>query len=503
MVAALAVLYPGLHHQARLSVYAFKPELYTVMTLVVGVFTLIVGGVLYYATFRRDLRRSAGVAAVITLALFSWPQLTALGVRVALAINIRFLADVVPVVVVAVAMWVAVGYANRDRFVLVLLAGLTVVLVATGLSLPARSDRGPELPIPVSADGDEPTVVVLVLDGYARADVLASLYGFDNSTFLDALSERGFRIRPDALANYSVTHASLPSMLDLGYPFETGEPLEAQAGLMRRLLSGDGSIMRLFDSAGYDTVMFENAWSGSQCGGVPDRCHRTGIVGRSMWALGQLSPFASIQSALVPNPFVAVSLRHIRELGEVIEQDASAPLFVLAHATIPHPPIQLSAACDPVLAPERNAYLLSPFGSSEGDWPRARVQYIDQLRCVNGEVIATVDRLIAADDDVEIVIVADHGPDSQGQFLEAAWSDSQLVERMAVLSAVRMPEQCDQPEPALTTVNTLRRAVDCALGTDLVELPDRSFTAPPMGALDEPVLEVTGRLDSISSAPAS
>jgi hypothetical protein len=287
-------------------------------------------------------------------------------------------------------------------------------------------------------------------------------------------------------------------MLDLGYPFEAGVPLATQADQMRRLLSGDGSMMHLFDGAGYETVMFENAWSGSLCGRVPDRCHRTGLVGRSVWALGQISPFASIQSATVPHPFVAVSLQHIRELADAIEADEPVPLFILVHATIPHPPIQLSATCDAIVASDRTAYFLAPVGSSEEDWQKARSRYVDQLQCVNNEVIASVDGLIAADEDVEIVIVSDHGPDSQGQFLEAAWTDSQLLERMAVLSAVRMSDQCDEPGPALTTVNTLRRAVDCALGTDLVELPDQSFIAPPVGDINEPVLEVTGRLAAIS-----
>jgi hypothetical protein len=491
-------VYPGLLYQSKLSVYAFRLELYLAMAAITVVFTLAVSVALYSTVLLRDARRSAGVAAVVTLTLFSWPQLTALGERISRFSDLRFFADVVPVLLVAALMWLASRYGNRDRFVLGLLGAVAIALVSTGLSIPTRVESGSELTTPVSVGGSAPTVVVLVLDGYARADVLASVYGFDNSAFLDALTERGFRIRTDALANYSVTHASLPSMLDLGYPFEAGVPLGDQADPMRRLLSGDGTIMHLFDGAGYETVMFENAWSGSLCGRTLDRCHRTGLVGRSVWALGQMSPFAAIQSATVPHPFVAVSLQHIREVGDAIEPDEPAPRFILAHATIPHPPLQLNAACDLIVASDRTEYFLAPLGSSKEDWQKARTRYVDQLQCVNSEVIASVDRLIAADEDVEIVIVSDHGPDSQGQFIEAAWTDSQLLERMAVLSAVRMSDHCDEPGPALTTVNTLRRAANCALGMDLVELPDRSFTAPPVGDIQEPVLEVTGRLAAVS-----
>ena len=499
VVAALGALYPGLEYQSLFAIYAFRLALYASTTAILAAFTLAVGVALYFLAFKRDFRRSAGVATVITVALFSWPRLTAVGEWVASFSRIRLLREVIPVLLVAALMWLAVRYANRDRFILVLLGTLVGLLIVAGAGLPERVVAEAEVPTFAAAPGPKRTVVVLVLDGYGRADVLASLYGFDNSVFLDALTERGFRIRDDALTNYSVTHASLPSMIDLGYPFEAGVPLDAQLDPMRRLLAGDGTIIHQFAGAGYETVVFENAWAGSLCGQTPSRCHRAGLVGRSVWALGQMSPLAAVQSATVPNPFTAVSLRHIRELGDAIEEDASAPRFVLAHALIPHPPTQLSPTCDPVVASDRTAYLLSAEGSSEEDRAKARSRYVDQMQCVNSEVIASVDRLIAADEDVEIVIISDHGPDSQGQYVEDAdWTDAALLERMAVLSAVRMPDQCDEPEPALTTVNTLRRAVACALGTDLVELPDRSFVAPAVGDIGDPVVDVTDRIALIS-----
>jgi hypothetical protein len=503
VAAVLAALYPGLLYQSLAINYAFRFQLYVSMTAIVVAFTVAVFAALYYAAFRRDFRRSAGVAAVITLTLFSWLRIADLGEWISDLSHIGLFTDAVPVLLVAAVWWVALRYANRDHFVVILFAILAAAFIVSGINSPPRVDAGSESPPTVASAGPAPSVVVLILDGYARADVLRSLYDFDNSAFLEALAERGFRIRDDALTNYSVTHASLPSMVDMGYPFEVGVPLATQAKPMRRLLSGDGAMMHLFDGAGYETVMFENAWSGSICGRTPDRCHRTGLFDRSVWGLGQMSPLAAIQTAIVTNPFSAVSLQHIRELGDAIKEDATAPLFILAHATIPHPPIQLNATCGTAIGSARTAYLLSPVGSVEADWREARTRYVDQLQCVNAEVIASVDRLIAADEDVEIVIISDHGPDSQGQFLaEDGWSDAQLIERMAVLSAVRMSDRCDEPGPALTTVNTLRRAAACALGTDLVELPDRSFTAPPIGNITEPVLEVTDRLALISGVPA-
>jgi hypothetical protein len=62
-----------------------------------------------------------------------------------------------------------------------------------------------------------------------------------------------------------------------------------------------------------------------------------------------------------------------------------------------------------------------------------------------------------------------------------------------------MSDHCGEPGPALTTVNTLRRAAACALGTDLVELPDRVFVAPAVGDASDPIVEVTDRMALLSA----
>lgn len=100
-----------------------------------------------------------------------------------------------------------------------------------------------------------------------------------------------------------------------------------------------------------------------------------------------------------------------------------------------------------------------------------------------------------------MVIIADHGPDSHAQHAKevADWTDDELLERLAVLSAVRMPQTCAEREPARTTVNTIRRSVGCALGIQLDDLPDRNFVAPAAQAIDEPIVDVTDRMNSISS----
>ena len=62
-----------------------------------------------------------------------------------------------------------------------------------------------------------PDIYFIVLDGYARADVLAKYYGFDNGPFLEGLRQRGFQVSDASRSNYNWTFLSLGSSLNLDY----------------------------------------------------------------------------------------------------------------------------------------------------------------------------------------------------------------------------------------------------------------------------------------------
>ena len=69
--------------------------------------------------------------------------------------------------------------------------------------------------VPTTAAG--PDIYFIVLDGYARADVLAKYYGFDNGPFLDGLRERGFQVSDASRSKFYWTFLSIGSALNLDY----------------------------------------------------------------------------------------------------------------------------------------------------------------------------------------------------------------------------------------------------------------------------------------------
>jgi hypothetical protein len=62
-----------------------------------------------------------------------------------------------------------------------------------------------------------PDIYYIILDGYAREDVLQNIYNFDNSSFVDALKVRGFYIADESRTNYIYTQISLASSLNFEY----------------------------------------------------------------------------------------------------------------------------------------------------------------------------------------------------------------------------------------------------------------------------------------------
>jgi hypothetical protein len=111
-----------------------------------------------------------------------------------------------------------------------------------------------------------------------------------------------------------------------------------------------------------------------------------------------------------------------------------------------------------------------------------KAAYVEQLIYTNGQVLATLDRIIAADPGAVIVVQSDEGPHPGywGQSL-TDWTkatDDQLEVKFKILNAYRFPGVDTSSIPAtISPVNTFRFVLDAYLGADLPLLPDRSFVS--------------------------
>ncbi len=63
----------------------------------------------------------------------------------------------------------------------------------------------------------KPDIYLIILDGYARNDVLRDIYAFENTNFTDDLAQRGFFIAERSHSNYLQTPLSFTSFLNYSH----------------------------------------------------------------------------------------------------------------------------------------------------------------------------------------------------------------------------------------------------------------------------------------------
>jgi hypothetical protein len=486
-----AVLTPGLWWTTADWPFAFRPDLIATMTLFVAVAASLFLAVLSRG-FRWRIRWSLGVTTAVVIVGFQWRMFTIAGESVAETTGIPLIADIIPVALAGALLWLAVRLAQDWQFAMITGMVLTAAVGILGFANLALVAPAPAALVIEPASPDSSDVLLLVLDGYARADWLEKEYDFDNSLFLEELESRGFAIATAATPNYGYTYASVSTMLNLDYVFAPGEINDDEREQMRAALTGAAGLIPAFREAGYEIAYIENAWGGSQCGSGVDWCIRDGLTERSLWNLGQMTILAPVLRSIRPDPFNSVSASQLDSLGSVLAapHDDEQPRFTFAHVLMPHTPLLLDSECDRY-GPDP----LRRWGAEGGDLLTARrLNYVEQTRCVNSKVLDALDALLGANPDAMVMITGDHGP---GSMLDVNLAldllpNAAIQERMKTLSAYRLPGCNDSFRDDLTPVNGTRILTNCALGASLVPLPDLNRWADLDG--EGFVTDITSRL---------
>ena len=104
-----------------------------------------------------------------------------------------------------------------------------------------------------------PNIYYIILDGYARGDVLKEIYQYDNSEFINFLEKKGFYVADKSFANYCQTVLSIPSALSINYVNDIAEHVNIQPGNPLPLyhLWRNNTVFSFFRRLGYKTVTFD------------------------------------------------------------------------------------------------------------------------------------------------------------------------------------------------------------------------------------------------------
>jgi hypothetical protein len=339
-----------------------------------------------------------------------------------------------------------------------------------------------EDPVAASEPAEKPDIYYFIFDRYARQDQLKAVYGYDNTAFLVALRQRGFFVADNAYSNYQRTTHSVISSLNFEYLDRVDTPATQGASdwLPLYQMFQDFRIGRFLKSIGYE-VHFSGSWW------EPTRRIAIADVTHNFYELPEIARFI-YENSLIVDAAEIIGFRNAtplywqcqrsRRMFEDVRSapDSEKPKFHFAHFLIPHPPFVTheSGRCM-----EKKEAL-----------SRTRAQnYIGQLTYANGQILATVDALLAAPGPKPIIILqADEGPWPQKYAGEEVivfgrdvsnvdWrevSPSDLKEKMAIFSAIYAPKiQPASLYSAITPVNTFRLILRDYFNVAIEPLPDR------------------------------
>lgn len=358
----------------------------------------------------------------------------------------------------------------------VLVAGLSVAIISApaislvqGIAAYGSSvvEEPPGLEITLS---DRPDIWLIVVDGYPGPQSQAVDADPDGLLQTHLLESRGFNIAESAWTSYRSTNSAVPSLLEMAYPTTVESEAKATLADLYASISGDNLLRASLDANGYETVMIESGWSGSNCDGWYDVCVASAFIDDPVgFALQQSVPGESA-AGLYGTPYSIGTVHAAEALERLAAEDHSAPRFVFAHLMAPHPPFMLDSDCRTVVDEGRRGYFFSIPGVSTAD----RNSYLQgQIDCVDRLIFDFAAHVDSSD---IIVVAADHGTDRRNQLVSDPrdWTEAGIIERMNVFVATRTPSGCAIGD-SFVLPNLMRKVLNCLTDQAIDEVPPRIF----------------------------
>jgi hypothetical protein len=383
------------------------------------------------------------------------------------------------IVWVALLVAGAARFAGSQRFRIATFA-VAVTLGLTPLLVVATRAYASEPVVASSFDGfpgnpeRKPDIYFLLLDAYGNSDVLRDIYGFDNEPFLSDLERRGFAVSRSATADYTYTHASIPSILNMEYLPRVSLSQDAQSlASLTDAIAGNNRVVSWLKELGYTYIHGETSDGTNDCGPQVDICLPSPYWDFTTEYLLGRTPVGPLLFPSNGSPHTAFNAARIKQMSrwqEDSDAESEGPVFAFIHLLLPHPPFALDSNCDVRLDSDLSGRL-SERGLSAEVVSVRRAGYIEQVECANQVVTQFIDQL---DPDSMVILTGDHGPESFGQLTidGSEWNATELYERAGVLAAIRGPTGCQVALPEdHHLVNTIRIAMSCLTSSSLPLLP--------------------------------
>ena len=309
---------------------------------------------------------------------------------------------------------------------------------------------------------DYPDIYYIILDGYASQDTLTNLYNYDNESFYEKLSDKGFYIAKNSISNYSNTLLSLTSSLNMEYLDKEKKVYQIKSN--NSLVNS--RVAKLLMSNGYKYITFESGYSVSEGSSIADlnvSCSPFSEFDFLLIKASILSPFSIYGS---------IQARILCQFESIKKIASNGSDFIFAHIVAPHPPFIFDKNGGNIIIPK-----ISSLVSNDNAWADQKA-YIEQLQFVNFKTLELVDSIKNKydKDNFIIIIQSDHGPASLGNELMSNPSDNLIKERMGILNSYYVPREFETSlYEKITPVNSFRIILSELFNMDLPILKDKSF----------------------------
>jgi len=297
----------------------------------------------------------------------------------------------------------AAPWANMISIFVTLILSINIFNVSLPRDLISLQPSLP--PLQLYSKSGRPNIYLIILDSYARSDLLLSRFNYDNSAFLNNLRDKGFIVDDCAMSNYTKTELTMSSMFNLNYLDDTSR--DSRWNNIRHSL-----VRSSLEQINYKIITFPTGFVWAD---IPDAdfyitpTYKTPLVDFEFFWLRQ-NPLIYL-GKLLPMDFSQLygysyyqrtmnALDHFPTLSTLTDN----PIFAYIHIIAPHPPFVLDQQGNffdyTSLMRDEQTFLDGGFSTG----------YTMELDYLNRKVSDQLDVLMQNDPDAIIIIMGDHGP---------------------------------------------------------------------------------------------
>ena len=301
-------------------------------------------------------------------------------------------------------------------------------------------------------------IYYFILDGYIRHDVLADIWGYDNSEFIQFLKSRGFYVAPKSRSNYPYTILSLSSSLNMQYLNPKGDSFSDSRLPLIKIID-DNKVVKFAKTLGYKYIHLSDGTAETRFSQHADirltnRKYLSSfseyLINKTLLKRIKFSVFDPINIKREQILFAFKGLERVPDIKE--------PTFTFAHIVAPHEPFVF----------DKNG------GIPPQDKLNEPLKYFEQALFINKKLMPLLDKILNRSNPKPIIIIqGDHGI----PFITTNQpTTQQLKKSFSILNAYHFPEGGDKNLYShITPVNSFRSVFNHYFGTKMELLEDKTY----------------------------